>query len=140
MSDDLNRPLLDVLTAMGDTLVQRLDADACAISRMIGDVLILIVERVPEGMTLQSGQGYLVSDYPQTGEVLTTRKPRTLTLDDDGVDEGEAKVLRDHGFGALAMLPLEVNGDVWGLVEIYRVDRRPFSNAEVELVRELARI
>jgi GAF domain-containing protein len=135
-----NRRLLDVLSEMSDALVSRLDADACAISRVIGDVLILIVERAPEGTTLQSGQGYLVSDFPQTGEVLRTRRPRTLTLDDPDVDHAEAAVLRGLGFGALAMLPLELDGEVWGLVEVYRRGRRPFSDADVDLVRELIRL
>jgi GAF domain-containing protein len=138
--DDLNRRLLDVLSSMGDALVERLDADACAISRVIGDVLILIVERVPAGTTLQSGQGYLVSDYPQTAEVLSTRRPRGLTLDDPDVDEAEAALLRDLGYGALLMSPLELNGELWGLTEVYRNDRRPFTAADAELARELSRV
>jgi GAF domain-containing protein len=126
---------------MGDELIERLDANACAISRVIGDVLIMIVERVPEGgLSLQSGQGYLVSDYPQTSEVLETREPRLLTLEDPDVDEAEAAILREYGFGALAMLPLELNGEVWGLVEVYRKDSRPFSPGDVELVREITRL
>jgi GAF domain-containing protein len=140
VAEGLNRRLLDVLSSMGDELIERLDADACAISRVIGDVLILIVERVPHGMSLQSGQGYLVSDYPQTAEVLETREPRLLTLDDPDVDEGEAAILREYGFGALAMMPLELNGEVWGLVEVYRYDRRPFSRSDVDVVREITRL
>jgi len=38
------------------------------------------------------------------------------------------------------MAPLELNGAVWGLVELYRTDRRPFSEADVELVGELSRV
>ena len=140
MSEETNRRLLDVLSSLGDSLVERLGADACAISRVIGDVLILIVERVPEGTTLQSGQGYLVSDYPQTAEVLETRQPRGLTLDDPGVDEAEAALLRELGYGGLLMSPLELNGELWGLVEVYRNDRRPFSVADLDLVRELSRV
>jgi len=124
----MNLRLLDALSNMADALVSDLDADACAISRVIGDVLILVAERVPDGATLQQGQGYLVPDYPQTAEVLETRRPRTLTLDDPDVDEAEASVLREHGFGSLVMLPLLLNGTVWGLVEVYRLSRRPFGD------------
>jgi hypothetical protein len=53
-------------------LVERVDADACAISRAIGDVLIMVAETVPEGKTLLQGQGYLVSDYPVTKRMLAT--------------------------------------------------------------------
>jgi GAF domain-containing protein len=136
----MNLKLLDVLSGIADDLVGRLGADACAISRVIGDVLILVAERVPDGGTLQMGQGYLVPDFPQTAEVLRTREPRALTLDDPDVDPAEASVLRAHGFGALAMFTLELSGVVWGLVEVYRKDRRAFSDADLRLAAELIRV
>jgi GAF domain-containing protein len=132
--------LLDVLTTMADDLVAQLDADACAISRVIGDVLILVAERVEDGGTLQQGQGYLVSDYPQTVEVLQSREPRALTLDDADIDSAEAFILREHGFGSLVMLPLDLNGNAWGLVEVYRSERRPFSEAEIRLAGTLIHV
>src|ERR1700704_916187 len=133
----MNLRLLDALSNIADELIARLGADACAISRVIGDVLILVAERIPGGGTLQMGQGYLVPDFPQTAEVLRTREPRALTLDDPDVDAAEAMVLRSHGFGALAMFTLELNGAVWGLVEVYRRERRAFSEADLRLASEL---
>jgi hypothetical protein len=133
----MNLKLLDVLANLADDLILRLDADACAISRVIGDVLILVAERIPGGGTLQMGQGYLVPDFPQTAEVLQTGKPRSLTLADADVDPAEAMVLRAHGFGALAMFTLELNGAVWGLVEVYRRDRRAFTQEDLRQAREL---
>jgi GAF domain-containing protein len=129
--------LRDVLTTLADTLAVELEADACAISRVIGDVLILVAECARNGTGLQQGQGYLVSDFPQTAEVLRSRTPRALTLDDPDLDSAEARILREHGFGSLVMLPLDLNGTAWGLVEIYRVDRRPFSEAEIRRAGEL---
>jgi GAF domain-containing protein len=140
MPEGLNLRLLDVLGAAADALIADLDADACAISRVIGDVLILVTERVHTGGTLQSGQGYLVPDYPQTAQVLETREPRTLTLDDADVDPGEAAILRGLGYGSLVMLPLDLNGGPWGLVEVYRIDRRPFTSADVVRATEISRI
>jgi GAF domain-containing protein len=136
----MNLRLLDALTNLADNLVTELDADACALSRVIGEVLILVAERVPDDGTLQQGQGYLVSDYPQTEEVLDTRKPRALTLDDPMVDEAEARLLRELGFGALLMTALELNGEVWGLVEVYRTSRRPFTEAEIRRALELSHL
>lgn len=136
----MNLRLLDVLTNMADDLVAQLNADACAISRVIGDVLILVAERVHAGGSLQQGQGYLVPDFPQTAEVLRSREPRALTLDDADLDSAEASILREHGFGALVMLPLELNGHAWGLVEVYRIERRPFSEADVRLAAELIHV
>ena len=129
-----------MLSAMADDLIERLDADACAISRVIGDVLILVAERVPDGRTLLQGQGYLVPDYPQTAEVLQTRKPRALTLADSDLDPAEASVLRMHGFGSLVMLPLLLQGEVWGLVEAYRLDVRAFTDADIRTAVELATV
>jgi len=140
MSERLNLRLLDVLTSLADELVAQLHADACSISRVIGDVLIMVAEHVHDGTTLQLGQGYLVPDYPQTAEVLATGAPRALTLDDVDVDPGEAAILRDLGFGALVMVPLELNGEPWGLVEVYRRGTRPFTRDEVRRALELSRV
>jgi transcriptional regulator with GAF, ATPase, and Fis domain len=138
--DALNLRLLDALGNIADALIDELGADACAISRVIGDVLILVAERAPEGVTLQSGQGYLVPDYPQTQEVLATARPRALTLDDPDLDDAEASVLRAYSFGALLMLRLDVNGGTWGLVELYRVARTPFTAAEIQRATEIVRL
>jgi GAF domain-containing protein len=37
------------------------------------------------------------------------------------------------------MLPLELNGHAWGLVEIYRRESRAFSESEIQLAGELIR-
>jgi hypothetical protein len=130
----------DVLTSMAERLVVQLEADACAISRVIGDVLILVTEQADEGQSLQLGQGYLVSEYPQTGEVLESGRPRTLTLDDGDVDEAEASVLRALGFGSLLMMRLDLHGEAWGLVEVYRRGARPFDTDDVRAALELIRL
>ncbi len=133
--------LVDLLSSIADDLVSRLDADACAISRAIGDVLILVAEHVQGGGTLQGGQGYLVPDFPLTAEVLRTREPRALTLADADVDPAEAEVLRELGFGALLMLPLELGGKAWGLVEVYRAESdRPFGDEDIRAALSLIRM
>ena len=140
MPDAPNLRLLDVLANLAEDLCKQLAADGCVISRVIGDVLIMVAERAPEGVTLQQGQGYLVPDFPTTAEVLATGRPCTLTLDEPGVDEAEAEILRFHGFGALLMLPLTLNGSGWGLIEVYRKSTQPFSEDEMRLASELAQI
>ena len=90
-------------------------------SRVIGDVLILVTERAPEGRTLLLGQGYLVPDYPMTQIVLSSGTPYALTLSDENVDQAEAGVLEELGFASLLMLPIAIGGSTWGLVEIYRI-------------------
>jgi hypothetical protein len=69
--------------------------------------------------------------------VLTERKASALTLADPGVDEAEAALLREYGFGALLMLPLELDGAPWGLVEIYRETELPFLDEDVSAATSL---
>jgi GAF domain-containing protein len=140
VTERLNLRLLDLLATMADDLVEELDAQACAISRVIGDVLILVAEHVHDGSTLQQGQGYLVTDYPQTAHVLQTGMPRTLTLDDPDIDAGEASIMRELGFASLAMIRLELSGETWGLVEIYRTEPRPFTAQDILRALELTRV
>ena len=129
--------LFDVLSTVSRDLVDVLDADACGISRAIGDMLILVAEHSEKGTTIQLGQGYLVSDYPETARVLADRTPRALTLDDPDVDESEAAILRELGFGSLLMLPLVLQGQAWGLVEVYRADTRPFTDEDAREAQDL---
>jgi len=129
--------LRDVLSGTAHELVDALDAQACGISRAVGDMLILVVEYAEDGRTIQLGQGYLVSDYPETTRVLTDREPRALTLDDPDVDGAEAAVLRELGYGSLLMLPLVLNDALWGLVEVYRAGTRRFSADDARIAKEL---
>lgn len=123
--------LLDLLEETSRALVAALDADACAISRAIGDVLLLVTEAVPPGRTLQLGQGYLVSEYPETAAVLERREPRSVCFGVGEVDEAEESVLRSLGYESLLMLPLVLGGETWGLVEIYRMEAIPFGGVEI---------
>lgn len=137
VAEETNLRLLDLLAATAQALVDELRADACTVSRAIGDVLILVTERAPEGRTLLMGQGYLVPDYPQTQAVLQTGLPRALTLADDDVDAAEASVLEELGFASLLMLPLPIGGSTWGLVEVYRLAPVPFGENDVQLAGEI---
>jgi GAF domain-containing protein len=123
--------LLDLLEETTRALAAALDADACAISRALGDVLLLVTECVPPGRTLQLGQGYLVSEYPETVAVLERHEPRAVCIGDEGVDEAEEEVLRSLGYASLLMLPLVLGGQTWGLVEVYRAEPVPFGAVEI---------
>lgn len=126
----------DVLLELAISLCSRLGGDACAISRVVGDVLILVAEHAPQ-RSLQLGQGYLVPDYPRTRDVLRERTPYQMTLNDPGADTAEADVVRELGFGALLMLPLEVRDATWGLVEVYRTEPTPFDEDDLNTADEL---
>ena len=137
LADPTNLRLLDLLAETAQELVSGLRADACTISRVIGDVLILVTEQAPAGSTLLMGQGYLVPDYPLTQAVLTSGRPQALTLADDDVDPAEASVLEELGFASLLILPLPIGDVRWGLVEVYRREPLRFDDDDVRVASEI---
>ncbi len=135
-SSDLR--MFDLLDETNRELVERLPADASGVSRVIGDLLLLVSECSPEGRTLQMGQGYLVPDYPATKRVLTTGTPYAMTLEDADADPAEARVLEELGFASLLLARLEISDSAaWGLVEVYRTEPVPFEANAIRLAEEI---
>lgn len=121
-----------MLNGAARSLVTALDAEACAVSRAIGDVLLLVTEHYrPPGRSVQLGAGYLVSDFPETKRVLEERSAASAVVGSPGCDPAEERLLRELGYGALLMLPLVLRGETWGLVEVYRLQPRPFGAVEM---------
>ncbi|HXY83902.1 MAG TPA: GAF domain-containing protein [Gaiellaceae bacterium] len=118
------------------TLVEVVNADACTISRAIGDLLIDLADYSSKG-PVQAGHGYLISDYPLTRDVLEQLELRTVRVDDPGAEPNEVALLRQLGFDALVLAPLVVDGLAWGLVEVYTLGREPFSDAELARVTSI---
>jgi len=120
------------------TFVELLDAPACTISRVIGDLLVDLIQHRQSGNQDRLGHGYLMSDYPLTRAVIEEREPQTVFLDDPTADLAEAALLRELGFGSLLMAAIEVRDGAWGLIEVYGEEGRQFNDEEVGLVRGLA--
>jgi GAF domain-containing protein len=118
-------------------LTDALDADASNLSRVIGQLLVDLVEFARDGRRIQLGRSYLLPDYPLTQEVIDSGEPRTVWLLDPAVDPSEAALLRELDFDALLMLPLQLDGRCWGLLEVYRTGARPFTDDEVALGVEI---
>jgi GAF domain-containing protein len=117
-------------------LVEALNARACAISRAIGDLLVELAEH-SVAQSVQSGHGYLISDYPATREVLEERKPMTVALSDPAADAQEVKLLRELGFDSLLMLPMVCGDVLWGLVEVYDNRANGFAAGDVAAARRV---
>src|SRR5215212_3554549 len=120
-----------LLKATCRTMTSAISADACMISRVLGELLINIADWTTSGESLHVGHGYLLTDYPITAEVLERVEPRLVTLLGPDPDPDEAKVLRQMGFDSLLMLPLVVGDVSWALVEVYASGRQ-FGEADVE--------
>jgi GAF domain-containing protein len=127
-----------LLHATARELVGLLDAQRCAISRAVGDLLVEVTAHQTAGGTTPQLDLYLASDYPLTQEVLERGEPRLVSRDAEDADPAEADLLRRLGFTDLLMLPLSANGTRWGLVEVYATDH-PFGAHEVAVAQVLLR-
>jgi GAF domain-containing protein len=114
-----------------------LDAPACTISRVIGELLVDLVQHRREGPPARLGHGYLISDYPLTRAVIEEREPKTVYTGDADADAAETTLLAELGFDSLLMLPIETEDAAWGLVEVYGNGRR-FEPTDVEVALALA--
>jgi GAF domain-containing protein len=114
-------------------LVELTGATACAISRVIGDLLVGLDEHTTSGRPLAHGHEYLISDFPLTREVVESSEPRWLSRLDENPEENEAALLAKLGFESLLMVCLPTSDGCWGLVEVYSEHGR-FGEEDAELV------
>ena len=126
-----------LLHAATRELVGVVDGLACAISRVVGDVLIQVAEHSRDGRTLVLGHGYLISDFPLTESALQRGEPACVSLLDPQADPGEAALLAELKLDSLLMLPLPGPAGPWGLAEMY-VNGRRFDEDDVARVRPVA--
>ena len=127
-----------LLGATARAYVELLDAPACTISRVIGDLLVDLMQHQRSGSPVRLGHGYLISDYPLTRAVIEERRPRTVSQNDPGADQNELKLLKELGYDALLMVAIEAEDGAWGLVEVYGEKGRRFKDEEVEVAQGLA--
>ena len=127
----------ELLGLTAESFVDVLDAPACTISRVIGDLLVDLVQHQRDGKPNRLGHGYLISDYPLTRSVIESREPQTVYTGDADADESETGLLAELGFDSLLMLAIESKDAAWGLVEVYGNGRR-FEPPDVDRARALA--
>jgi diguanylate cyclase (GGDEF)-like protein/putative nucleotidyltransferase with HDIG domain len=128
-----------VLDRACSQLTSVLGATASEISRLEGDVLRSTASHWPAPYEPGGEYGYLLGDYPLTREVIDSGRARAVSLGDDDADPAEAFVLRELKMQAVLMLPFEVAGRSWGLVEVYDARPRTFSQAEAGLAELVVR-
>src|SRR5919108_6615757 len=130
----------DLMRTAARLAAEELAGDGCAISRVLGDVLIELAEFAGTRTTLYLGHGYLVSDYSLTREAIERREARTVYAPDPDADEAEVALLDELGFTALLMVPICAADVVWGLAEIYREGLQRFVDADAERALQLFRV
>ncbi len=127
----------DLLRTAAVALVELAGAQACSISRILGDALVIVTEYAPAGESLSLGHGYLVTDFPLTQEVIRSGESRIASLHGADPDPAEAGVLEGLGFGSVLMVPLAAGGQCWALVELYLRGQATFPPEQVALAEGL---
>jgi GAF domain len=118
--------------------VDLLEAPACTISRVIGDLLVDLIQHQRDGPPNRLGHGYLISDYPLTRAVIEEREPKTVFQGDPDADPNEVKLLQELGFDSLLMVAIEGHEGAWGLVEVYGEKGRRFDDGDTQLAQDVA--
>jgi GAF domain-containing protein len=118
-------------------LVELTGGTACAISRVIGDLLVGLDEHTTSGRRLEIEHEYLISDFPLTREVVEGGEPRWLSRLDENPEANEAALLAELGFESLLMVCLPTSDGCWGLVEVYAEHGR-FGEEDAEVAARLA--
>nr|MBA3566660.1 diguanylate cyclase [Actinomycetota bacterium] len=119
------------------SLVFVVGATACSASRVVGDYLVDATEHALREVWLGDAAAYRIADFPLTAETLRTSQPRAVSFVHGDVDPAEAFILRELGMNALLMLPLQVGGRPWGLVELYEMRLRQFTEDDVAIAQFL---
>jgi hypothetical protein len=127
-----------VLETACQGLVDTLDATACEISRVVGDLLVGLVELSPgDERRLDIGHEYLISEYPLTQEVIERGQARTVSLREEAPEPNEARLLKKLGFESLLMVCLPTATGCWGLVEAY-ADEKLFDESDAATAEMIA--
>ena len=119
------------------SLVFVVGATACSASTVDGEYLVDLASHALRDIALGREAAYRIADFPLTAEVLRTAEPRAVSFADGDVDPAEAFILRELNMSALLMLPLRVRGTAWGLVELYEMRLRRFSEEDLAVARFL---
>jgi hypothetical protein len=119
-----------VLERLCKTLTFVIGATGCNMSRVVGDKLFDAVAHSLRDVDLEAGKAYLIDDFPVTKAALESKQTRPISFLDDDLDRAEAFVLREVRMNCALLLPVVVNGQSWGLAELYDVRLRRFTREQ----------
>ena len=119
-----------VLERLCKTLTFVVGASGCFISRVVGKKLIDAVAHSLRDVDFSVGRAYLIDDFPVTKAALDAKQTRAISFLDEDLDRAEAFVLREFKMNCALLLPMVVDGESWGLVELYDVRLRRFTTEQ----------
>jgi putative nucleotidyltransferase with HDIG domain len=111
-------------------LTLMLNGEACLVSQLEDGLLREVADYSSTDQQVARGLSYYLSDYPTTEAVLKSGVPCSISMDDAGADPAELFVLKEMEMQAVLIVPLLVEGNTWGLIEVYDTRTRVFSGLE----------
>ncbi|MFZ5916729.1 MAG: GAF domain-containing protein [Chloroflexota bacterium] len=127
-----------VLNSVANVMSQAIGVDSCSISEWEeGTDTLLTLTDVGHPLAQDVGKTYSLAEYPATARLLTTRQPLIVRTDDPTADASETHLLQEFGYATMLALPLIVRDRVIGLVELYTVSPRDYSENDIELAQAL---
>ncbi len=123
----------DVLARLSKAVTFVAGATGALVSRIEGPQLLDAVRHAMRDVDLGEDTAYLISDFPVTKEILDTQTIKSISFLDDDLDRAEAFVLRELRMNCAMLVPLVVRGRSWGLVEIYDMRLRRFTQDDEAL-------
>jgi PAS domain S-box-containing protein len=139
-----NLDIKNVLKVIAEQMTRLLDAESCAISEWNPYTRTLTLSANYQRETSQINiekwnTPYIVDDHwPKTLELLSTRKPIQINIDDPGLPAPSREYLEGEKIQSVLMLPLIVQDQIIGIVELETSDHpRIFSDQEISLAQML---
>ena len=132
-----------ILQLATEEMRSQMGMDFCVVSRWdreINCLNILAVAAAP-GSTIPPSwyDPYALQDYPLTAAVLKDGQPVECRIDDPALDPAEKAFMVGGGISTLLMLPLIVEDQIIGLIELMDAQAgRVFKERELSLVKLLA--
>jgi len=134
---DLTELLLEIAMRMTSLL----DCHFCAISEydVEAQSLITLAEYDHAGRRLPDASPYKLRDFPLTRSVLQGQTAAVVNVDDPDADPAEVAELRREGDRSLLIVPLIVQGDTIGILEVVDQKRsRQYTRQELRLAGAIA--
>jgi putative nucleotidyltransferase with HDIG domain len=111
-------------------LTLMLNAEACLVSHLEGGLLREVADYSSSERQVARGLSFYLADYPTTALVLESGLPCSISADDAGADPAELFVLREMQMQSVLIVPLTIETQNWGLIEVYDKRTRVFSGVE----------
>ncbi|MDQ2676964.1 MAG: EAL domain-containing protein, partial [Actinomycetota bacterium] len=113
-----------------------LEADQVAISVLDdGDGTLRAV--MVDGGTLDD-EIYALSDYPETERAMASGEAVQALASDASMDPSELEMMAALGYRSMLMVPLLASGRSMGVLEVFGIEERPWSRAQIRCARILA--